>query len=179
MIAITQVIMKIFSASQLLHMKLMAHNTQTVRKKLFAIDQKKNISFFRVLPKLCSCCMMVQTIYLLIMINYPSKKTLLIQSIREFFILYFHFYIEIFYFENLPIPYIYWYVFSLHLFKNYGNKGDCLDMELSYYLECSSLVQTGQSDTVAFCQANGEFTFIIGLWHFRNYEGCDNLINEW
>ena len=107
MIAITQVIMKIFSASQLLHMKLMAHNTQTARKKLFAIDQKKNISFFRVLPRFYSCCMMVQTIYLLIMINYPSKKTLLIQSIREFFILYFHFYIEIFYFENLPVPYMY------------------------------------------------------------------------
>ena len=51
-------------------------------------------------------------------------------------------------------------VFSLHLFKNYGNNGDCLDMELSYYLECSNLVQTGQSGTAAICQANGEFTVI-------------------
>ena len=85
MIAIKQVIMKIFSTKQLMHMKLMAHDTQTVEKQLFAIDQEKNINFFRVSPRLCSCCMMVQRIHVLIMSNYLRKKNLSIQSIREYF----------------------------------------------------------------------------------------------
>ena len=51
MIAIKQVIMKIFSTIQLMHMKLMVHITQTARKQLFAIDQEKNMNFFRVLPR--------------------------------------------------------------------------------------------------------------------------------
>ena len=49
------------------------------------------------------------------------------------------------------------YIFSFHLFKNYENNGDCIDMELSYYLECSSFVEAGKSGTVAICQENGEF----------------------
>ena len=50
---------------------------------------------------------------------------------------------------------------SLHLFKDYGNYGDCIDMELSYYLECSSLARSGRSGTEAICQPNGEYTFFI------------------
>ena len=57
------------------------------------------------------------------------------------------------------------FVFSFHLFKNYKNNRDCIDMELSYYLECSSLAEAGRSGTVAICQANGKFILIIGLWY--------------
>ena len=71
------------------------------------------------------------------------------------------------------------YIFSFHLFKNYGNDGNCIDMELSYYLECTSFAEAGKSGTEAICQANGKFTIIIESWQSRNYGGYVNRIIEW
>ena len=123
-------------------MILMAQNTQIVPKKLFGIDPEKNINYFRVLKIPCFCLMMDLTIHPLTMSNCQRKKKFSIQIFRELFNIFFFAFSE--------------HNFSFHLFKNYGNYGNCIDMELSYYLECSSLARPGRSGTKAICRANSK-----------------------
>ena len=68
--------------------------------------------------------------------------------------------------------------FRLHLFKNYGKTKQCVDMELTYFLECSafaetSLAQTGLSKTgfEDICRQNGKFSLSSNdfiLKYFKN-----------
>ena len=62
-------------------------------------------------------------------------------------------------------PFLIFSFFSLHLFKNYGRLKKCVDMELTYFLECTalgetSLAQTGLSKTgfEDICRQNGKFS---------------------
>ena len=57
-------------------------------------------------------------------------------------------------------PFSYFNVLSLHLFKNYGKSNKCIDMELTYFLECTSLAKTNLSKTgfEDICRANGKFS---------------------
>ena len=149
MIATAQAIMKIISKISLTRMKLMVQNTQTVRKKLLPTDQNMNINHFQGLSKACLCFLIKRRVAILPFSNsnYLTKKKLSTQSSRE-----------------LLIPLLFIFIFfSLHLFKNYGNSNKCVDVEVTYFLECTSMAQAGRLDTEAICKASRK-QFILKVY---------------
>ena len=47
--------------------------------------------------------------------------------------------------------------FSIHCFNNYEENGACIDLELSYFLECSTLSKLGRKGQTAKCVPNCKF----------------------
>ena len=149
MIAMAQAIMKIISKISLTRMNLMvnimAYNTQIAGKKLFPIDQNMNINHFQGLSTTTFSFVIKWrvTIHPFFNSNYSTKKKLSIQNIRELLFIYWFF--------------IFAYLFSLHIFQNYRHN-KCIDMELTYFLQCTSLAKDGRSGTEAICRANSKYS---------------------
>ena len=71
----------------------------------------------------------------------------------------------------IEVHIIHLYFFSLHLFKNYGRSTKCVDMELTYFLECTSLAKTSLAKTdlsktgfQATCRPNGKFSLLLNQY---------------
>ena len=94
----------------------------------------------RGLSKACLCFLIKRRVAIQLSFNsnYLAKKKLSTQSSRE-----------------LLIPPLFILIFfSLHLFKNYGNSNKCVDMEVTYFLECTFMAQAGRLGTEAICKVN-------------------------
>ena len=48
----------------------------------------------------------------------------------------------------------------IHCFNNKDNNTECVDLELSYYVECETIEQIGHKGASVFCQSDGETSFI-------------------
>ena len=173
--------MKIISKISLTRMKLMVQNTQIAGKNLFPIDHAMNINQFRSLSKTTFSFIIQRPVifYFLSKRNYKSIKMSLIQSFREFLSIFSIQFSKLntAIFDDLLkghriVPnarfayianFILIHAFSLHLFNNYGKNKECVDMELTYFLECTSLAKTGRLSAENICTSNGKFISLLSI----------------
>ena len=134
MIAMAQAITRIILMISMRRLLLMVQSTRIARKKLFPIDLKTNINHCRVLEGQFSCFIMDIIIrpWIERILNDSVDNQFLIQIFRKsfFFVFFGRFSMHMALYRHEYIILIVNYDFSFHLFKNYGNYGDCIDIEL-------------------------------------------------
>ena len=79
--------------------------------------------------------------------NFSTISQLFVPSIREY-----HFYFK----TKL-------FFCRIHCFNNFESNGACIDLELSYFLECSTLSKTGRNGKNATCIPDGKFYSVFEI----------------